>query len=1152
MPGFGEGPFGSGSFGEWPWSLVTIVEGIPNVYREQDEEIGEGVLKALLESVTYTMDGLRRKIRDYDDLRDPLLAPIEQSFLISETILKTENLGDGTSRVFMSDGADGDRFDGLRPGMTLIDFRGFRFVICQVFKSALSSEFTDPPLDPATGVTTGRHIVVANIGQASTEFIPFTSGTFASEEDVAVAGSSGTVIAIAAASLLDTETFTLDDGINPALIFEFDKVPDGVAGANIAVDISAAILDTDVASAMVSAINAATPLNLSADNGSGATATITITNTGTGVEGDVAWSDTVADAGFIVTSPTGGGPGAFIFDTVTQSDDGLRLAPYVFNVEGSYVDGLDIAGNRVSISWAEAGVLKSGSFTNENRPGGDLADTSVIDFSVGAVGTGQIRLYNDGGAVVDADSIVVTYTKDDDPPPEDAEIRAQNILSFLASDVGIGLNKDDPEFLQRSYVNSAHKIWDVKGTHLGYGVLGKYAGYFVEAKPLYKVIPSIAAGLPNDSIFEFPPGTKAAGAITAISFAGLIDAETFILDDGINPQVVFEFDAVPDGVSGGNVVVDISAAITSIDVADVIVSTINGAGSLSLLADNDGGTTSVITIINTVAGISGNVVTWSDTVSSTSFAITQPTGGTDGKLFTDVDPRKAQFDEVILDAVDLDLLCSDAIFPETAQAVVVTSAVQTDAEGSNKRVVVTVTAVDMHESFGTDGVFVDFVGSTFEVENFARIDSTSYSFETSNFSIPALGVGVVTWKALKFLAPNAVTIVGVGTDVEDLGRQSVGFTGRRYRITKTFADPIIASIGNWSFIDSDGVSSYLESFTDIGGGEYEFDIIAENLPATGDANIYLNCEIVTSCDFCRASSLLVRISPTTILNFPDALEGDALGRLIIRLEQMIPGHVRIAAFIFSQGAAIAEWTIAATSEIEEYWEDDAIFSALFDVDEFPADEIALDSSPIIASSVSSEPGDPDGNFGPTLATNENVLEEYLAGLDPLALGTWTAAGLWHITEYRSSTQFKSFNYGQNDVGRLGDGGAVPPDYDGVPISTASRLISPGFSLLATDTAVVIRFRHYGDVRSGLVNDLVRVEVFKGAGLFYTIGKAALGLDATGTNGSITTYSEDIEAMVVADDTYHLEFVFDTAGAASGAGTGEGWYVDDVEVQVTPV
>ena len=143
IPGFGSGPFGTGGFGEWPWSLVAIVEGIPSVYQDQDEQAGQGSLKALLEGLVPSLDDLRRKVRDYDDLRDPLVAPIEQSFLVAETILKTEDLGDGTSRVFMSEGADGDKFNGVRPGMTLIDFRGFRFTICKVGKSYQSGDFID-------------------------------------------------------------------------------------------------------------------------------------------------------------------------------------------------------------------------------------------------------------------------------------------------------------------------------------------------------------------------------------------------------------------------------------------------------------------------------------------------------------------------------------------------------------------------------------------------------------------------------------------------------------------------------------------------------------------------------------------------------------------------------------------------------------------------------------------------------------------------------------------------------------------------------------------------------------------------------------------------------------------------------------------------
>jgi len=1126
-----------------------MVNGIPSVYREQDEIIGQGVLRALLEGLAPSMDGLRRKIRDYDQLRNPLLTPTDKSFALSQTILRTDNLGDGTSRVFLSEGVDGDRFDGIRNGMTLVDLRGRRFNICKVSKSSLAAEFSDPPIDPATLAPTGKHVVVQNIGQSSTEFIPFSSGTYVSEENPSVVPATGSIVAVDSANLIDGETFTLDDGINASIVFEFDKVPDGVVGSNHVVDISSATLAVAVADAIVDAVNSAAPLNLVASNGLGTLATVTIVNPATGAEGDVSWATDVADAGFVVTSPTGGGPGAFVVESsVTLSDNGSRPPPYSFNVVGSYISGLDMSNNRVTVSWKEGGVSKSGFFTSGGRPGGDMADTSIIDPSVSAVSTGQIRLYNDTGAAIDADSLRVTYTREDDPLPADAEINSQNILAFLASGVGIKLDRNDPEFLQRSYVNSAHKIWDIKGTDLGYSVLGKYAGYFVSSSPLYNISESISLGLPAGDVFSFPAGTVASGSIVAVPYSNLIDGEIFTLDDGINVPVVFEFDKIPDGVVPGNQVVDISGDTTAVDVATSMVVAINGAGSLFLSANNGGGSLDVVTISNTVAGTVGNVLSWSETVASAGFIITQPSGGTNGTLFTTIDPRRPRFDEVALDVVELDLLCSDSLFPETAQAVTVISATQLAAEGSNKRVKVIVSAVDMSISFGTHGLFVDSATVSFKVENFQRIDDSSYSFETVSFIVPSLGAGVVTWKALKFIAPNSITISGLGIDVEDLGRQSVGFTGRRYRITKTFTDPPIADYSNWLFIDSDGVSSYLESFVNTSGSTYQFDIIAKDPPVVGSANVFLKCEIVTSCDFCRASSILVRISPDAILSFPAALEGDALSRLILRLDQMIPGHVRITAFIYDPGPALASWNISASvgaSGSASSTSDDALYSAFFDEDEFPADEIPMDSAPIVASSE-------------VTISNENVMEEYLAGSDPIISGEWTADGLWHVTEYRSSTQFKSFNYGQNDVGRVGDVGSNPPDYDGVADATVHRLTSPMFAL--TDTGVslatiTLRFRHFGDIRAtGSGDDLVRVELYRtGSVLVKTIDKATLGL-ATGTNGSFTTYAEDITADIVVTDDYWIEFVYDegtVAAGGSGAGTGEGWYVDDIEVQVTP-
>lgn len=1143
-PGFGEGPFGSGSFGEWPWSLFTLIGGIPAVYREQDDLAGAGTLRALLEGLVPSLDGLRQKIRDYDDLRDPLRAPIDTDFSVSLLIIRTDNQGDGTSIVFLSEGPDGDKFKGIRPGMVLIDLTGFRFTISKVNSSALPVDVDDPPIDPETGELTGRHIVVDNIGQSSTELVPFSSSVLITNENPAPVGATGTIQAVAFASLIDGQTFTLNDAVHPVVVFEFDTVPDGVTPGRIAVDVSGLTTDVEVANAMVEAINAAPNLNLTASNGGGTLSLVTIVNFGAGLKGNsptTTWSETVIDAGFVIAQPSGGSAGAFPLDTIVLGyaghDDGVSLPPYVFNTVGSYVGGLDIAPNRVTITWNESGILKTGFFTGEGLPGGDLADTSTLNRSSSgpALAAGQIKLYNDSGAVIDADSINITYTKIPFIQAEDSEIRAQNILAFLSGDYGIKLDRNDPEFLQRSYVNNSFKIWDIKGTELGYDVLGQYAGYFVSAKPLYAISAAVAASLPPEYVFEFPEGDPSVGSIVAIAPGDIVEGETFTLDDGVSAPVTFEFDVPPDGVFGANIVVDISAAVTALDVANAMVAAINGAVGLDLTATNGGSTLTTVTITNAENGAFGNVTTWTDSVADVGFVIAQPVGGVDSDLFTTINPGRGLFDEIAMDAIPLDLLCSDVTYPQTVQVVTATTVEQLQLEGSNKRSRVTVTTAAMYQSFATDGVFTDFNGQNFDVLSYERINATTYTFEVSAFLLPVVGVGSMTWNVFAFTAPNTVTIVGLGTDVVDLGVQYVGYTGRRYRITKTFIDPVLAGVGNWTFIDSDGVASYIESFELVTGTTYQFEIISATAPATGPANIFYHCEIVTSCDFCRASSILIKISPSAILSFPEALEGDALSRLVIRLQQMIPGHVRIAAFIYDPGPAVASWgpiVASVTDSVVESSSEDALYTAVYDEDEYPADELPTDGAPITASSE-------------VTITNENVLEEYLVEEDPIIAGTWLAGGQWQVTEYRSSTSFRSFNYGADDVGMV-----TPPNYDNGAISTGT-LTSPTVNIPAA-TTVLLKFRHFGQMRAGGANDVVSVLVVDetGPSTVQTITKTDLGLFGSGTNGGFTSFSVPIGPAVIGNGNFHLEFVFNSVTTTLGQ-LGEGWYIDDVEIQVIP-
>lgn len=125
-------------------------------------------------------------------------------------------------------------------------------------------------------------------------------------------------------------------------------------------------------------------------------------------------------------------------------------------------------------------------------------------------------------------------------------------------------------------------------------------------------------------------GVAAAGFITTVIQANIVDGETFTLDDGINPPVVFEFDKAGDGVTPGNTPVNIVAAVTANDVRDAIISAINGVGALLLMTATDGGAATV-TLTQDVGGTHGNT-TQTETVANVGFVLTDMTGAGDASF----------------------------------------------------------------------------------------------------------------------------------------------------------------------------------------------------------------------------------------------------------------------------------------------------------------------------------------------------------------------------------------------------------------------------------------------------------------------------------------------------------------------------------------
>lgn len=115
----------------------------------------------------------------------------------------------------------------------------------------------------------------------------------------------GLLTALAAASLLDAETFTLNDGINAAKVFEFDKAGDGVTAGRVAVDITGNPNLATVGARIAVAINSQPQASFqirAVDNGDG---TVTLINQVPGTQGNQSSSETVANAGFVLTAMAG-------------------------------------------------------------------------------------------------------------------------------------------------------------------------------------------------------------------------------------------------------------------------------------------------------------------------------------------------------------------------------------------------------------------------------------------------------------------------------------------------------------------------------------------------------------------------------------------------------------------------------------------------------------------------------------------------------------------------------------------------------------------------------------------------------------------------------------------------------------------------------
>lgn len=116
--------------------------------------------------------------------------------------------------------------------------------------------------------------------------------------------ATGSITTVTGANLVDGETFTINDGINAPTVFEFDS-GGGVGGGNIAVAFTGGDTADQVRDSIISAVTGVgATLLVTATNGGAAT--VTLTADLVGAHGNHLVTETVANAGFVVSGLSGG------------------------------------------------------------------------------------------------------------------------------------------------------------------------------------------------------------------------------------------------------------------------------------------------------------------------------------------------------------------------------------------------------------------------------------------------------------------------------------------------------------------------------------------------------------------------------------------------------------------------------------------------------------------------------------------------------------------------------------------------------------------------------------------------------------------------------------------------------------------------------
>jgi hypothetical protein len=484
---------------------------------------------------------------------------------------------------------------------------------------------TSTPHHQAAGSIT----TFAKAVQATGSLTAIAKGVHATATFTAVAKgvhATGSITAVAKASLNDNETFTVGDGTN-TVTFEFDVTGTNTPQpGNVEIDISAATDADSVAALIETAINnVGAGLTITAN---ATAAVVALRNDAVGSAGNVAQSETVDDAGFVVTSMTLGGDGVDNNETFTVNDGTNPATVFEFKVDSSFVatgggvEVVDVSADttadqvaaraRTAINSVVAGLTvtalaPSGAvMVLRNDAIGTAGNASNAE-TVANAGFSLTNMTGGAAGVDNSETFTVRTTV--------FEFKVDSSFSaagggVLVVDLTGGTTAAQTATAMRTAINTAAIGVTAAGSTTNVALTAVNPGTGGNA---YQIAEAVA-----DAGFVISGATFAGGV------AGVLDAETVTIDDNVNAATVFEFDT-DSSVTGGNVAVDISAAVTANDIRDALITAINGVGAgLAITASSGGAAT--VSLVNDDPHITGAAL--AETVAVGGFSVTGMTNAT--------------------------------------------------------------------------------------------------------------------------------------------------------------------------------------------------------------------------------------------------------------------------------------------------------------------------------------------------------------------------------------------------------------------------------------------------------------------------------------------------------------------------------------------